>query len=330
MLFEAGKILVNTGDRFRHSKRSFHQKSIVILFISFCFCLNTVLNAQTLSYSKNNNAMQSISLPGNIELNYYEKGNSGTCILFLHGLGSSHKAFLKMIPLLEDDFRCLAIDYPKDLDHFSLKGYASIIHEFMKAKSIEKYQVVGHSMGAQIAMHLVLMYPEEVEGLILLAPAGIEEFSKEDKSWFANYVTKSYYKTFTPEKVKYNFNINFFGGMPSDADFMYEERIEIMSDSLSYDRYLDYYLGCVNAMLAEPVFESIPQIQTKALILYGADDFLIPNRILHSDKSVSDMLEKALNQFQYAEGTLINECGHFMPWDQAESICIKIEKFINQ
>jgi pimeloyl-ACP methyl ester carboxylesterase len=55
--------------------------------------------------------------------------------------------------------------------------YAAVIKEFAETIGIEKYTLSGHSMGRQISMTTALLYPEKVEALILVAPAGFESFS---------------------------------------------------------------------------------------------------------------------------------------------------------
>jgi pimeloyl-ACP methyl ester carboxylesterase len=43
---------------------------------------------------------------------------------------------------------------------------------------IQKVNLVGHSMGGQIGIQFDLMYPERIDKLILVSPAGIEKFDE--------------------------------------------------------------------------------------------------------------------------------------------------------
>ena len=43
---------------------------------------------------------------------------------------------------------------------------------------IQKVNFVEHSMGGQIGIQFDLMYPERIDKLILVSPAGIEKFDE--------------------------------------------------------------------------------------------------------------------------------------------------------
>jgi len=283
-----------------------------------------VMDAQ----EKQEHDLKYIQLGDDLSVAYTEQGSSENTILFLHGLGSSLKAFDKLLDGMDEEQHCLALNYPRQVDTFSLINYAKIINQFLQKKNIERVTLAGHSMGAQIAMHYALLFPDKVHKLVLIAPAGIETFNEKDREWFAQYVTKTYYKSFTLDRVKYNFNINFYGGqIPDDALFMYKERAQIMSDSVAYDKYLDYYLGCIRAMLAEPVYEDLHKINAEVLIVFGADDLLIPNRILHPELKADDLMKQAKQVLPHCQIVMLNECGHFAVWDKAMEIAQLIKDF---
>lgn len=273
--------------------------------------------------------MQKTTIGNDVEIEYVQSGNGSDVLLFIHGLGSNYKAFNKLTPQLEEEYTTVAINLPQDLDSFSLKSYAQFINEFINKKKYKNVSLVGHSMGAQIAMHYALMYSESIEKLFLICPAGIETFSETDRAWFGKYVNKAFYKSYTPEKVKFNFDINFYGSkLPEDAYFMYEERIEIMSDSMSYDKYLDYYLGSINAMLKEPVYDELHKLKKETIVIFGKDDLLIPNRILHPQLTTSQLIENVKGKLTNAQCYELESCGHFAVWDKPKEIA-DIIKTIN-
>ena len=61
---------------------------------------------------------------------------------------------------------------------YSLSALANNTHRLMKKLKIEKYLVVGHSMGGMVATKYVKQFGEEVEKLILINPIGLEDYLK--------------------------------------------------------------------------------------------------------------------------------------------------------
>ena len=70
------------------------------------------------------------------EICYVDQGDGEQVLLFLHGMGSSLKAWSKNIPYLSSSFRCIAVDIPgfgqspkkinpTDVQHLSCLLYTS-------------------------------------------------------------------------------------------------------------------------------------------------------------------------------------------------------------
>ena len=275
----------------------------------------------------------SIRIHDDLDLKYYTSGAGSENIILIHGLGSNKDAWLKLIPELSEDFTVYAIDLPKYLnsdkaDIINMQHFGECVASFAGKLQIDKFYLCGHSMGGQVAIHMALNKIEGLQGLVLVSPAGLEAFSESDHNWFNTYVTKSFFLSQNEARVKYNFDINFYGNkLPEDAQFMLETRLQLMEDSLRYTRYIDYTLACIKAMLNEPVHEYLSEVDYPTLVLFGANDGLIPNRILHPDLTTEDVLNKG-QQFPNSTTALIPEAGHFLPWDQPTLLATKIKEYI--
>ena len=118
------------------------------------------------------------------EVAYYDNKTNGTPIVLIHGLASNMGFWRYVIPELEQKgFRVIAIDLPgygKSAKPYSapytLSFYAQTVNELLKHVGIPKAIWAGHSMGGQISMVAALKFPERIEKLVLIAPAGIEAF----------------------------------------------------------------------------------------------------------------------------------------------------------
>jgi len=105
----------------------------------------------------------------------------GKAIIFQHGLASSS---LQVQILLEglSDYRLICVDCPghgkSELDaaiNPSFQYYTEVIIEVMDRLGITKTILGGLSMGAGIAVHAAINFPDRVEALILHRPAWLEK-----------------------------------------------------------------------------------------------------------------------------------------------------------
>ena len=105
---------------------------------------------------------------------YFERGNRGTPLLFIHGAGGAHSNWLALIKQLQPR-RCITLDLPghglssgDGCD--TIEEYAEIVKSF--AVSLfpnAKPVIIGHSMGGLVVTCLVSQYPAMVAGLILVS-----------------------------------------------------------------------------------------------------------------------------------------------------------------
>lgn len=268
-----------------------------------------------------------------LSMSYYKEGSGDQNILFIHGLGSNKKAWANIWPYLTTDFTLYAIDLPKyletdDVSKIGMKKYADYLQVFMDKMNIDQAVICGHSMGGIVAIHFALANKERTEKLILLAPAGLEVFNEEEVKWFKTFVTKTYFLNQTDAQIKKNFDINFYKSeMPSSATFMLSDRMNLKRDTIRYDRYIDYIIACIQSMLGEPVYESLSQIDVPTLTVFGKNDLLIPNQILHPNLKVVDVLQNA-KLINGAEILMVDHAGHFIQWDQPKLLSEKITQFI--
>ena len=117
----------------------------------------------------------SMNLPNQLKT---ETSGERISLVFLHYFGGSSKSWKFVIPYLEKDFNCLAIDMPgfgntPPLSQPSLKNYSGFVREYLRKLSIQKYILIGHSMGGKIALQCVLddQNQHTIEKLILIAPS---------------------------------------------------------------------------------------------------------------------------------------------------------------
>jgi pimeloyl-ACP methyl ester carboxylesterase len=111
-------------------------------------------------------------------VNLVELGQ-GPPLLFIHGLSGSWPNWLEQLSVFTETHRVIALDLPGfghsplPAAHVSIPGYARTLDALMDALEIDAAAVVGNSMGGFIAAELAIAFPQRVERLVLISPAGI-------------------------------------------------------------------------------------------------------------------------------------------------------------
>lgn len=100
----------------------------------------------------------------------------GDPILFIHGWGGGSSNWRRVWPMLAPRSRCLAPDLPgwgdseKPRVPYTFEWYADWLADLMEARRASPAHLVGHSMGAAIAVTLALRHPARVRSLALINP----------------------------------------------------------------------------------------------------------------------------------------------------------------
>lgn len=98
-------------------------------------------------------------------------------LVLLHGLGGSHRWWVRNLPVLGRRFRVLAPDLPgfgasgHGPGPYPLTRFAAAILSWLERLELDGVCLVGHSMGAAIAALAAAERPERVGRTVLVAPA---------------------------------------------------------------------------------------------------------------------------------------------------------------
>jgi pimeloyl-ACP methyl ester carboxylesterase len=105
---------------------------------------------------------------------HYVVAGRGPAVLLLHGLGGFAESWRHNIDALAARATVYAIDLPgfgrssKPRTTYRLPYFARAVHGFMDAVGIPQASLVGHSLGAAVAVTYALTHPLRVERLALL------------------------------------------------------------------------------------------------------------------------------------------------------------------
>ncbi len=203
-------------------------------------------------------------------------------VVLIHGTGSSLHTFDAWTHILKKSNRVIRMDLPAygltgpfPDRNYSMTHYTAFLNDFLKALKIKKCILVGNSLGGQIAWNYALEQPKKVEKLILIDAAGFPLISKSVPIAFTIGqipVLNKLLTYITPRFI-----------VKASIENVYFDSSKV-NDSL-VDRYFELTLRTGNRQafvdrlkMAKDttVYKRIKDIKQPTLILWGANDLLIP------------------------------------------------------
>lgn len=112
-----------------------------------------------------------------IELHVQQRGVGVPALVFLHYWGGSSRTWRHVVEALQNDFRTIAIDQrgwgqsDKADNGYALADLAADVQGVIAALGLQRYILVGHSMGGKVAQLIATQRPDGLKGLILVAPS---------------------------------------------------------------------------------------------------------------------------------------------------------------
>lgn len=204
---------------------------------------------------------------------------NGRTVLLLHGKNFSGAYWAPTIRALsERGFRVVAPDQigfgksSKPANYqFSFSALARNTMDLLDGIGVERFAVVGHSMGGMLATRVVLEYPARAEALVLVNPIGLEDYRKLagyrtiEENYAAELAT-------TPEDIRAYQQENYFAGNWKPE---YDPYVEILA---GWTAHPDYPQVAWNAalttdmILTQPVLYEFPRLALPTLLVIGTRD----------------------------------------------------------
>lgn len=275
-----------------------------------------------------------LHLPGPVKrVAIYDTGASPgkPAILFVHGLAIHGGIWKYLFDKLSPEFRCIAIDLPghglswNERGSFTISFYAQTLRSCIEALQPGEITLAGHSMGGQICIAAALQMPALVRRLVLVCSAGIETFTAEEGNKIIQGAEYVYRMPMEAAQLLAVYQPHLGRHTERLSDLM-DNHARLQREHFNF--FSETVIQSVKGMINEPVFRFLPQLQTKTLALFGADDKLIPNRWVHPMMQISDVAGQAKKQIPAAEVKVLPDCGHYLPMENAEALAGEIRKIV--
>ncbi len=218
-----------------------------------------------------------------IDIHFLDTGRGPATLLLVHGWCGSSADFYPMLLHMPPEIRCIAVDLPgcgasgKPEIEYDIPFFVDFLSSFCGAMGLERFFLAGHSMGGQVAAHFARKYPDSVETLILIDPYGLEG---EEGEWLPLARLGSLVD------VGFRLNTRLFIEMAVRGNLLYRTSqgiVDWLVDSTARS-----ILGLEgsratasitrNVIDRDPVDSVLPGIAQRTLVIWGANDSLLPPR----------------------------------------------------
>jgi len=250
---------------------------------------------------------------------YKAFGDAPATLIFIHGVGMCGEIWQPQVEHFSKNYRVITYDFlghGQSLlkkDKLTLEDYISQLYNLVNEIGVSNFSIIGHSMGALIAVAFALRYPEKVDTLI---PINIvfkrTKKAQDDVIMRAKDVLKS-------QQIP---NINqtlerWFKNKTSPYDLLKINNVQGWLKNTSPKAYSEaYYLFATS----DRVFvNNLSNLQPPVLYLTGSED---PN-------STSLMSEQMAQETPNGSSESIEGEAHMMAYISAKKVNPIIEYFLN-
>jgi pimeloyl-ACP methyl ester carboxylesterase len=222
--------------------------------------------------SPKNNAMH-ITIRQKENFQYIEEGQ-GELLLLLHGLFGALSNWQSVLDHFASRYRViipLLPIYSLPLKQSNLEGLLASLEAFIACKKLEKFTLIGNSLGGHIALMYTLSYPAQVSRLVLTASSGLYE-----NNMGGSFIKRNNYP-YIAERVRYTFY------NPEVVSQAYiDEVFNLVQDNQKVIRIVAIAKSAQRQNLAH----RLAGITAPTLLIWGLNDTITPPLVAHEFNSL--------------------------------------------
>lgn len=234
--------------------------------------------------AKYTNAASSFIALNGMDVHFRDEGDRADSIpiVLIHGTASSLHTFDAWADSLKQSNRVIRMDLPAygltgpfPDRNYSMAHYTGFLKDFLTALKIKQCVMAGNSLGGQIAWNFTLEQPGMVTKLILIDAAGYPMSSKSIPIAFKMAripVIRNLLTYVTPRFIVRASVENVFFDKLKVTDALVDRYFELALRKGNRQAFVDR----LNAAADTGAYINISHIQQPTLILWGANDLLIP------------------------------------------------------
>jgi pimeloyl-ACP methyl ester carboxylesterase len=260
------------------------------------------------------------------QLAYFDEDNGESqdtkaVVLLLHGFGEDHCIWKEQITFLSKYFRVIAPNLPGvhckplNIHHShapSIQNYVELMHELMHSLHIDKYYVIGHSMGGYIGLAFADYYVNHVIGLGLVHSTSYEDSpaKKESRLKVAEFIQEHGTQKFLETATQ-----NLFGNAFKKT---HPEQIQNVMDSVS-------------DVSSEAMIQFVMAMRNRKAHTHLLTQQRIPIWMIVGEADIAVPIEDSLQQTQLLPPNnvlILEEVGHMGMLEATEQVNHALLRFI--
>ena len=258
-----------------------------------------------------------------VRVHYQERG-SGTPLVLIHGYGASSFTWKDVFAVLSNRYRVIALDLKgfgftsKPEGDYTRRAQGELVIRLLDHLKIDKAILCGNSMGGEVSLNAAVHHPERVAGLILVDSAGVTVGGTGSLS-------PGYMRAPVIGPLLAAVALTSNSMVRSGLQKSFHDQAMVTDDRIAaYYRALKTAGGQRGAFLArvqagnDPVESKISGIKAPALILWGAEDRLIP---LEAGRKMQTLIPGA-------RLVVFDQCGHIPQEEMPERFVREVMAFI--
>ena len=258
-----------------------------------------------------------------LKVHYKETGpQAAPALLLMHGFGSSLQAWDDWSLKLEQKYRVIRLDLPgfgltgaSPANDYSEEKDLAILTHFADKLGLEKFSIIGHSMGGKMAWTLAATQPERVQALVLMAPDGFPEAKDIGTKPYEVPAVMGLIKYFLPKYlVRKSIEPAF-----AEADALSDARVNRYYDMLRAPGVRAAILERSNQTIYTDPVPRLKAIKAPTLLIWGEQDQMIPST---NAKSYASVLSNSTT-------VLVPKLGHLLQEEQPEKGLTAVMQFLD-
>ena len=190
---------------------------------------------------------------------YIDEGQ-GETIVFLHGLFGSLSNWDGVIDGFSNNYRIvipLLPIYVMPLKKAGIKGLTQFVSDFIDHQEIDKFDIVGNSLGGHIGLVYTLQNENRVKRLILTGSSGLFE-----DGMGGSFPKRGNYE-FVKEKVGYTFY---------DASLATDDLVDTVFEVTNNNQKCLRMIAIARSAQKHNMAEELAQIKTPTLLVWGLNE----------------------------------------------------------
>jgi 3-oxoadipate enol-lactonase len=239
-------------------------------------------------------------------------GTSGPALIFVHGVGSTAAIWDSQLQAFGNDYRTLSIELRgngalEDPDPAAItrEGFADDVLAVADAAGIDRFTIVGCSLGGVVAFELWKRAPERIEAMVIVGS-------------FAQYPNAQAYADGVKAAARQAGDMAAFAAVRAPKLGLSQERTQETIDQMAC-KTIPCYIASTQATWTGDYRDVLPAIGVPVLVACGERDAIAP-------RALSEEIAAGIPRAVFVE---IPDAGHVANADAPEAFNAALRSFLN-